>query len=178
MAFETTIPLQEKKSEYFYDDCGVKCRITPGDDTNWQPCEPWCTSCGYPPHVCDPYTTRCTGTKIGDWFNEETGEWVQADVLNAEEKEKEEEDRWNQHKFGLCPICNVGLDDRADFTFNYSNGSENGIMMCFDCDEKLKQQSTQKRCTNCLNRVNDTDINVSTWNSISRQVEVIFCKKC
>ena len=134
MAIETTFPFQEPKPQYFYDDCGVKCRITPGDETDWQPCEPWCTSCGYPPRVCDSYFTKCTGTKVGEWLNEETGKWIEADAPNAEEQEDE---RWNQYKFGLCPICNIGLDDRSDFTFNYSNGSENGVMMCFDCDEKL-----------------------------------------
>jgi hypothetical protein len=53
-------------------------------------------------------------------------------------EEKEEETRWNQHKFGLCPLCKKGLDDRTDFTFNYTRNKENGTMMCFDCDTKLK----------------------------------------
>ena len=143
MAFETTIPLQEKKPEYFYDDCGIKCRTIPGDETSWQPCEPFCVNCGYPPFMCENYYTRCTGTKVGSWFNEEKGEWVETEYSQAKQKQeeedrkREEEERWNKHKFGLCPICNVGLDDRADFTFNYANGSENGVMMCWDCDDKL-----------------------------------------
>ena len=59
-------------------------------------------------------------------------------VLQRKEQEQDEEARWNQYKFGLCPICKVGLDDRADFTFNYTtNGDDNGTMMCFDCDAKL-----------------------------------------
>lgn len=183
MAIEATgIPYQEeKKQEYGYDDCGVKCRINTGNnEDDWQPCQPWCMTCGYPPHICDEYTTRCTGTKIGRWFNEEKGEWIEAEPLTAEEQE--EEDRWNQHKYGLCHICKVGLDDKSEFTFKYANGGGNGIMMCCDCDEKLKlqqqQQQTQLRCTNCLNRVTDDDIQVSTWDSLTKQVEVIFCTKC
>ena len=114
MALETTpCAFQQEKKKYGYDDCGVKCRINTGNiEDDWQPCQPWCMTCGYPPHICDEYTTRCTGTKIGRWFNEEKGEWIEAETLTTEEQE--EEDRWNQHKFGLCPICNVGLDDRAD----------------------------------------------------------------
>jgi hypothetical protein len=180
MAIEAAgIPYQEekKKQEYGYDDCGVKCRINTGNnEDDWQPCQPWCMTCGYPPHICDEYTTRCTGTKIGRWFNEEKGEWIEAEPLTAEEQE--EEDRWNQHKYGLCHICKVGLDDKSEFTFKYANGGGNGIMMCWGCDEKLKQQQTQKRCTNCLNIVTDDDIQVSTWDSLTRQVEVIFCTKC
>ena len=138
----TTSAVQQQQPEYFYDDCGVKCRTIPGDETNWQPCEPWCTSCGYPPHICDEYFTRCTGTKIGDWFNEETGEWMETEHSRAnqqqqeEDKQREEEERWNQHKYGLCPICNVGLDDKSEFTLNYANGTD-GTFMCFDCDAKL-----------------------------------------
>jgi hypothetical protein len=138
----TTSAVQQQQPEYFYDDCGVKCRINPHDETNWQPCEPWCTSCGYPPHICDEYFTRCTGTKIGGWFNEEQGEWMETEHSRAnqlqqeEDKQREEEERWNQHKYGLCPICNVGLDDKSDFTLNYANGPQ-GAFMCWDCDAKL-----------------------------------------
>jgi len=32
--------------------------------------EPWCTSCGYPPSMCDPYYTRCRETIIGPWVDE------------------------------------------------------------------------------------------------------------
>ena len=58
-------------------------------------------------------------------------------VLQRKEQEQDEEERWNQHKFGLCSICKIGLDDRADFTFNYTH-KVNGTMMCFDCDAKIK----------------------------------------
>ena len=58
-------------------------------------------------------------------------------ITSKQQEQEEEEARWNQHKYGLCPICKVGLDDRADFTFNYNNGSECGTMMCFDCDANL-----------------------------------------
>ena len=60
-------------------------------------------------------------------------------VLQRKEQEQDEEARCNQHRFGLCPLCKIGLDDRADFTFNYTtNGDDNGTMMCFDCDAKIK----------------------------------------
>jgi hypothetical protein len=59
-------------------------------------------------------------------------------VLQHKTPEQEEEERWNQHKFGLCPLCKKGLDDRADFTFNYTRNKENGTMICFDCDTKVK----------------------------------------
>jgi hypothetical protein len=128
--------------EYAYDDCGIKCRINPDDETDWQPCEPHCANCGYPPGVCDPYVTRCDGTKLGSWFNEEQGEWMETEHSRAkqqqeeEDKKREEDERWNQHKYGLCPICNVGLDDKSEFTLNYANGSQ-GAFMCWDCDAKL-----------------------------------------
>jgi hypothetical protein len=59
-------------------------------------------------------------------------------------KEQHEEERWNQHKFGLCHICKVGLNDRADFTFNYTCNKENGTMMCFDCDAKVNLNKPHK----------------------------------
>jgi hypothetical protein len=59
-------------------------------------------------------------------------------VLQRKEQEQDEEERWNQYKFGLCPLCKIGLDDKSEFTFNYTtNGDDNGTMMCFDCDAKL-----------------------------------------
>jgi hypothetical protein len=59
-------------------------------------------------------------------------------VLQRKEQEQDEEERWNQHKYGLCPICKIGLDDKSEFTFNYTHNKENGAMMCFDCDAKVK----------------------------------------
>jgi hypothetical protein len=108
----------ESENVYFYDDCGIKHRINTEDETTCIICEPWCTSCGYPPHICDEYYTRCTGTKLGRWFNEEQGSWIE-----------EEEEGSNQHKFGLCPICKIGLDDKSEFTFNY----DLGIILCDNC---------------------------------------------
>jgi hypothetical protein len=59
-------------------------------------------------------------------------------VLQHKTPEQEEEERWNQHKYGLCPLCKIGLDDKSEFTFNYTHNKENGAMMCFDCDAKVK----------------------------------------
>ena len=125
MALETTMQLQEPKPQYFYDVYGIKCLINPDDETDWQPCEPWCINCGYPPRVCDPYFTKCTGTKLGHWIDE------------AAEAEAAEEERWNLHKYGLCPICKIGLDDKSEFTINYTQ-STCGTIMCCDCDDKTQ----------------------------------------
>lgn len=178
MALETTPGVfQQEKKKYGYDDCGVKCRINTGNnEDDWQPCQPWCMTCGYPPHICDEYTTRCTGTKIGRWFNEEKGEWIEAEPLTTEEQEQEEEDRWNQHKFGLCPICKVGLDDRADFTFNYKFDLRNGVMMCHDCSSK--EYEKVDTCANCENRVGGNQIVASTWDQKTGKFSVQFCRFC
>ena len=134
----TTSAVQQQQPEYFYDDCGIKCRTIPGDETTCIICEPWCTSCGYPPTMCDEYFTRCTGTTLGRWFNEEQGTWIedQYTLTPEQEEQEEEEERWNQHKYGLCPICGIGLDDKSEFTLNYANSTD-GTFMCFDCDAKL-----------------------------------------
>ena len=120
-----TTAVQQQHSKYVYDDCGIKHRINPEDANELQPCEPWCTSCGYPPHICDPYFTKCTGTKLGHWIDE------------AAEAEAAEEERWNLHKYGLCPICKIGLDDKSEFTINYTQ-STCGTIMCCDCDDKTQ----------------------------------------
>jgi hypothetical protein len=122
-----TAAVQQQDSKYVYDDCGIKHRIkhriNPEDANELQPCEPWCTSCGYPPHICDPYFTKCTGTKLGHWIDEAA--------------EAAEEERWNLHKYGLCPICKIGLDDKSEFTINYTQ-STHGTIMCCDCDDKTQ----------------------------------------
>ena len=132
---------EEGSNKYTRDDNGVECFVTADAPNDFTPLEPHCANCGYPPHICDPYYTRCDAYEPARWFNEEKGEWIDhkpvALVVAALTPEQEEEERWNQHKYGLCPICKTGLDDKADFTFNYASGTENGIMMCFDCDDKL-----------------------------------------
>jgi hypothetical protein len=125
---------EEDTKKYTRDDCGVECFVTADAPNDFMPCEPHCANCGYPPHICDPFYTRCVAYNPAPWFSKEQGEWIDPKPTTTEQ---EEEARWNQHKYGLCPICKRGLDDRADFTFNYANGTENGIMMCFDCDANL-----------------------------------------
>jgi hypothetical protein len=90
--------------------------------------------------------------------------------------EQEEEDRWNQHKFGLCPMCKVGLDDRADFTFNYKFDLKNGVMMCHDCSSKeYKKVDT---CANCEKIVGGGDCVSSTWDRKTGKFSVRFCRFC
>ena len=90
--------------------------------------------------------------------------------------EQEEEDRWNQHQFGLCPGCKVGLDDRADFTFNYKFDLRNGVMMCHDCSDK--EYKKVDRCANCENRVGGGQIVASTWDRKTGKFSVQFCRFC
>ena len=55
---------------YEYDDCGVKCRINPNDEGDYQPVEPYCLPCGAKTEECD-----CGKYKCGKWFNEEKGKF-------------------------------------------------------------------------------------------------------
>jgi hypothetical protein len=173
MAFFAMHQLREEEGtkKYTKDDCGVKCFVTADRPNDMVPVEPYCANCGYPPQICEPYFTRCTGTKLGRWFNEAEGKWIEAE----KSPEEEEAERWNQHKFGLCPICKVGLDDKSEFTFNYANGSENGTMMCWGCDAKRKPKQT---CSGCLAAVEDKDILVATWDMRSRKNKVVACSGC
>ena len=81
----------------------------------------------------------------------------------------------HNHKYGLCPMCKIGLDDKSEFTFNYQKGGENGIMMCWDCDAKLKPKQT---CSGCLSKVEDKDVLVATWDMRSRKTKVLTCSGC
>jgi len=190
----STMATTAVQHKYVFDKCGIKNRVNPEDETTTIPCEPWCTSCGYPPHICDPYWTKCARTKIGRWFDEAQDRWIEAEpIMTQEQKEaldrwigdepittqeqKGAHDRWSQHKYGLCLGCKVGLDDKADFTFNYSFSSEHGTMMCHACNEKLNQQF-QKYCTNCFNAVNEGDVVIGSLHPISKQRVVTFCRRC
>ena len=55
---------------YQYDDCGVRCRINPNDDQDFQPVETYCLPCGSPTLECE-----CGEYKCGKWFNEEKGKF-------------------------------------------------------------------------------------------------------
>jgi len=173
-AFEVMQMQQPNKGrKYFRDDCFVICFVTADAPNDVIPCEPHCGTCGYPPHVCDPYYTRCCGYKQGRWFSEEEDKWIEPKP--AKTPEQEEEERWNQHKFGLCLICKKGLDDRADFTFDYSTGSECGIMMCFECYAKRQPKKT---CSNCAAQVEDKEVMVCGWDWRTSKTTVFRCSRC
>jgi hypothetical protein len=70
---------------YQYDDCGVKCRINPNDDQDFQPVETYCLPCGSPTLECE-----CGEYKCGKWFNEETGKFQGAPRRRRQTKPKEE----------------------------------------------------------------------------------------
>lgn len=53
-------------SSYIHDDCGVKCRLNPEDETDIQPVEPHCLNCGSPTAECD-----CGDYEEGKYFKEE-----------------------------------------------------------------------------------------------------------
>jgi len=97
-------------------------------------------------------------------------------VSQHKTQEQEEEARWNQHKYGLCPICKIGLDDRADFTFNYKRDLKNGTMMCHDCSRK--EYENVETCRNCQNIVGGSDILTSTWDRKTRKMIVRCCRFC
>lgn len=133
----TATALNVAKPIYIQDDCGVKHRVNPENEMILIPCEPYCTACGYPPNICDEYFTKCTGTTLGSWFDEEKGKWIE-ESEPVKTPQQEEEERWNQHKFGLCPMCKIGIDDKSEFTFNYTTGTPSyGTLMCWDCHAKL-----------------------------------------
>jgi hypothetical protein len=98
-----------------------------------------------------------------------------AATTRKQQEQEEEEARWNQHKYGLCPICKIGLDDRADFTFNYDNGSKCGTMMCFECDAKKEPKNT---CRNCAAQVKDKEIMVCSWDGRTLKTVVFRCSRC
>ena len=121
----------------------------------------------------DPTTHKSTmaTTLASDYWTATARHVMQAPPT----QEEEEAERWNQHKYGLCPICKVGLDDKSEFTFNYANGSENGTMMCWGCDAKRKPKQT---CSGCLSKVEDKDVLVATWDRRSRKNTVLRCSGC
>jgi hypothetical protein len=48
----------------------------------------------------------------------------------------------DEHKFGLCPSCDSGLDDRADFmVINLANKKEAFALLCTPCYYNQKLQS-------------------------------------
>ena len=162
---------------YAKDGCGVTCIVTqlvsPG---SWIPCEPWCQDCGHPEGKCNKYTddsfTGCRGYRCGRWFNEEQGEWIEAEKSIGEE----DEEKSNQHAFGICTLCKEGLDTVSDFKINYCAGTDKGAIMCNDCNTEQNQK--QNRCTNCLDRVKSTDIISGVWDSHRRKLVVFFCSNC
>ena len=165
------------QSIYAKDGCGVTCIVTllvPG--SSWIPCEPWCQDCGHPEGKCNNYNddsfTGCRGYRCGRWFNEEQGEWIEAEKSIGEE----DEEKSNQHAFGICTLCKEGLDTISDFKINYCAGTDKGAIMCNKCD--TQQNQTQNRCTNCLDRVKNTDIISAAWDSHRRKLVVFFCSNC
>ena len=41
--------------------------------------------------------------------------------------------KWEEHKFGLCCECDVGLDDEADFVVTGNANEDDTVLMCYGC---------------------------------------------
>lgn len=126
----------------------------------------------------NPTTTTSTmaTTMASNYWTATANATVARCVTQEQQQEAEEEARWNQHKYGLCPICKIGLDDRADFTFNYKIDLKNGVMMCHDCSRK--EYNNVDTCTNCLNKASGGDILASTWDVRTGRFTVKCCRFC
>jgi hypothetical protein len=123
-----------------------------------------------------PITKTIATTMASNYWTAMANATVAKCVTQEQQQEAEEEARWNQHKFGLCPMCKVGLDDRADFMFNYKFDTRNGVMMCHECSGKeyLKMET----CANCENIVGGGDIVSSRWDRKTGKFSVRFCRFC
>lgn len=100
---------------YEYDDCGVKCRINPNDEGDYQPVEPYCLPCGAKTEECD-----CGKYKCGKWFNEEKGKFQGAPRRSSPRPKK----------IAPKPACfacgQVETECRLEIT-------EQGKTLCCDC---------------------------------------------
>lgn len=131
---------------YEYDDCGVKCRINPNDEGDFQPVETYCLPCGSPTLECD-----CGKYKCGKWFNEEKGKFQGA-------PRRRRQTRFNpidhpalftiapaEIKMKLaCADCGqVETECRLEIT-------EQGKTLCCDCLYPENQKNEEEfSCGNC-----------------------------
>ena len=101
--------------EYTYDDCGVKCRINPNDEGDFQPVETYCLPCGAKTEECD-----CGKYKCGKWFNEEKGKFQGAPRRSSPRPKK------IAPKLACADCGQVETECRLEIT-------EQGKTLCCDC---------------------------------------------
>jgi hypothetical protein len=94
----------------------------------------------------------------------------------ASSEDDQEDMKLNQ--FGNCPICKNGLNDRADFTINYENGSKHGIMMCKRCHSNSSMSEMKKTCTNCHKKVSVSECIIGSKDPVSGEFIITFCRSC
>ena len=148
---------------YEYDDCGVKCRINPNDEGDFQPVETYCLPCGAKTEECD-----CGKYKCGKWFNEEKGKFQGA-------PRRRRQTRFNpidhpalftiapaEIKMKLaCADCGqVETECRLEIT-------EQGKTLCCDCLYPENQKISS--CPDCWNDYTDAQIESG---------EVVPCNRC
>ena len=95
---------------------------------------------------------------------------------SSEEEDDQSPSKWI-YPYGSCSICKIGLEDRADFTINYDNGSKHGIMMCHRCDSNSVSEN-KKTCTNCQKKVSVSECIIGSKNPVSGEIMITFCRNC
>ena len=134
--------------EYTYDDCGVKCRINPNDEGDFQPVETYCLPCGAKTEECD-----CGKYKCGKWFNEEKGKFQGAPRRSSPRPKK------IAPKLACADCGQVETECRLEIT-------EQGKTLCCDC---LYPENLISCCPDCWNDYTDAQIESG---------EVVPCNRC
>ena len=58
---------------------------------------------------------------------------IRGDELYACEEVRVLTSKWDEHKFGLCCECEVGLDDESDFVVTGNANQDDTVIMCYGC---------------------------------------------
>ena len=79
-------------------------------------------------------TTTTTSTTSTNYWTK-TAEFVAifGDELYACEEVRALTTNWNQHRFGVCCECDIGLDDEADFIITGNANEDDTAFMCYGC---------------------------------------------
>ena len=121
---------------YEYDDCGVKCRINPNDEGDFQPVEPYCLPCGAKTEECD-----CGEYKCGKWFNEEKGKFQGAPRRSSPRRPRPTPEI--KMKLACADCGQVETECRLEIT-------EQGKTLCCDCLYPEHQKNEEEfSCGNC-----------------------------
>jgi hypothetical protein len=58
---------------------------------------------------------------------------IRGDELYACDEVSALTSKWDEHKFGLCCECEVGLDDECDFVVTGNANQDDTVLMCYGC---------------------------------------------